>query len=112
MDLDLTNGARGEIVDIVLDPDELPVEDAPIVFAKVASIHFRGNYKCAYTQVPVCGRDFNATDDSLTASVSNDGNVCIHRLSAATRSQVLLAEDDGLETLNLQTEKIGGNPEL
>jgi hypothetical protein len=30
-DLDLTNGARGEIVDIILDPDEPPVEDAPIV---------------------------------------------------------------------------------
>ncbi|KAJ6622669.1 hypothetical protein B0H10DRAFT_2340322 [Mycena sp. CBHHK59/15] len=30
-DLDLTNGARGEIVDIILDPDEPPVGDAPIV---------------------------------------------------------------------------------
>ncbi|KAJ7246448.1 hypothetical protein C8J57DRAFT_1360503 [Mycena rebaudengoi] len=30
-DLDLTNGARGEIVDIVLDPDEPPIGDDPIV---------------------------------------------------------------------------------
>ncbi|KAJ7028351.1 hypothetical protein C8F04DRAFT_886815, partial [Mycena alexandri] len=30
-DLDLTNGARGEIVDIILDPDEPPVGDEPVV---------------------------------------------------------------------------------
>ncbi|KAJ7187076.1 hypothetical protein C8R46DRAFT_1274132, partial [Mycena filopes] len=30
-DLDLTNGARGEIVDIILHPDEPPVGDEPIV---------------------------------------------------------------------------------
>jgi hypothetical protein len=39
-DLDLTNGAHGEIVDIVLDPDEPSVEDVPIVFAKLAGVHF------------------------------------------------------------------------
>ncbi|KAJ3511695.1 hypothetical protein NLJ89_g3948 [Agrocybe chaxingu] len=33
-DLDLTNGARGEIVDIVLHPDEPPVGDSPIVHLK------------------------------------------------------------------------------
>ena len=34
IDLDLTNGARGEIVDIVLHPDEPPVRDEPVVHLK------------------------------------------------------------------------------
>ncbi|KAJ6453999.1 hypothetical protein DFH09DRAFT_1298158 [Mycena vulgaris] len=33
-DLDLTNGAKGEIVDIILDPDELPVGNEPMVQLK------------------------------------------------------------------------------
>ena len=33
-DLDLTNGARGEIIDIILHPDELPIVDAPVVHLK------------------------------------------------------------------------------
>ena len=33
-DLDITNGARGEIVGIVLDKDEPPVGDLPIVKLK------------------------------------------------------------------------------
>ncbi|KAJ6561389.1 hypothetical protein DFH09DRAFT_806943, partial [Mycena vulgaris] len=33
-DLNLTNGARGKIVDIILDPDEPPVGDEPIVHVK------------------------------------------------------------------------------
>ena len=34
-DLDLTNGARGEIVDIILwHPDEPPIVDAPVVHLK------------------------------------------------------------------------------
>ncbi|KAJ7681501.1 hypothetical protein B0H17DRAFT_910155, partial [Mycena rosella] len=33
-DLDLTNGGRGEIVDIILDPDEPPVGNEPIVQLK------------------------------------------------------------------------------
>ncbi|KAJ7142438.1 hypothetical protein C8R44DRAFT_725797 [Mycena epipterygia] len=32
--LDLANGARGEIVDIVLDPDEPTIEDGPVVHLK------------------------------------------------------------------------------
>src|SRR5271168_582011 len=34
IDLDLTNGARGEIVDIVLHPDEPPIGDEPVVHLK------------------------------------------------------------------------------
>lgn len=33
-DLDVTNGARGEIVDIILDPDEPPIGNDPIVHLK------------------------------------------------------------------------------
>lgn len=33
-DLDVTNGARGEIVDIILDVDEPPIGDEPIVTLK------------------------------------------------------------------------------
>ena len=33
-DLDVTNGARGEIVDIILHPDELTLEDGPVVKLK------------------------------------------------------------------------------
>ena len=33
-DLDVTNGARGEIVDIILHPDEPPPGDEPIVYLK------------------------------------------------------------------------------
>jgi ATP-dependent exoDNAse (exonuclease V) alpha subunit len=33
-DLDLTNGARGEIVDIILHPDEPPIPDEPVVNLK------------------------------------------------------------------------------
>ena len=33
-DLDITNGARGEIVDIILDPDEPPIGNDPIVTLK------------------------------------------------------------------------------
>ena len=33
-DLDVTNGARGEIVDIILHPDEPPPRDEPIVYLK------------------------------------------------------------------------------
>lgn len=33
-DLDVTNGARGEIVDIVLHPDEPPITNDPIVKLK------------------------------------------------------------------------------
>lgn len=31
IDLDLTNGAQGEIVDIALHPDEPPIGDKPVV---------------------------------------------------------------------------------
>ena len=30
-DLDITNGARGEIIDIILHPDEPPIGDSPVV---------------------------------------------------------------------------------
>ena len=33
-DLDITNGARGEIVNIILDPDEPPIGNDPIVTLK------------------------------------------------------------------------------
>ena len=34
IDLDLTNGAQGEIVDIILHPDEPPIGNAPVVHLK------------------------------------------------------------------------------
>jgi len=34
MDLDVTNNARREIVDIILHPDKPPVEDGPVVKLK------------------------------------------------------------------------------
>ncbi|KAJ6471674.1 hypothetical protein DFH09DRAFT_1476501 [Mycena vulgaris] len=39
-DLDLRNGARGEIVDIILDPDEPPVGNEPIVQLKKMHIYW------------------------------------------------------------------------
>ena len=30
-DLDITNGARGKIVDIILHPDEPPIGDLPVI---------------------------------------------------------------------------------
>ena len=33
-DLDVTNGARGEIVDIILDPDEPPISNEPVITLK------------------------------------------------------------------------------
>ncbi|THG95067.1 hypothetical protein EW026_g6512 [Hermanssonia centrifuga] len=38
-DLDLTNGARGEIVDIVLHPDEKRIEEGPIVHLKYLPVY-------------------------------------------------------------------------
>ena len=38
-DLDITNGARGEIVDIILDPDEPPIGNDPIVTLKHLPAH-------------------------------------------------------------------------
>ena len=42
IDLDLTNGAQGEIVDIILHPDEPPIGNAPVVHA---SIHISQTFK-------------------------------------------------------------------
>ena len=38
-DLDITNGARGEIVDIILHPDESPLEDGPVVKLKYLPLY-------------------------------------------------------------------------
>jgi hypothetical protein len=38
-DLDITNGARGEIVDIILHPDEPPIDDSPIVHLRCMPLY-------------------------------------------------------------------------
>ena len=48
IDLDLTNGTRGEIVDIVLHPDEPPIGNTPVVHLKV---HLTGKYMSTYIPV-------------------------------------------------------------
>ena len=48
-DLDITNGVQGEIVDIILDPDEPPIDDSPL-------IHLRKIPSYILVKLPVRGR--------------------------------------------------------
>lgn len=48
-DLDVTNGARGEIVDIILDSDEPPISNEPVITLKCLPAYIL--IKMAHTRV-------------------------------------------------------------
>ncbi|KAF9786963.1 hypothetical protein BJ322DRAFT_1052944 [Thelephora terrestris] len=92
-DLDITNGARGVITDIILNPDEPPLDEGSVVTLKhlpecvlvklsrtggcPSKSRGRGDPNPAHfhENPDLCPRE---VPDSDTHSVPNHGSICIH----------------------------------